>query len=69
MTPLVAMQMKITVHPGPNAQFGGFHDGFRKLAYQSPTSVNRPPVMATTLTEAIATRMTTPCSENMTLPF
>ncbi len=39
--------MRIAVQIGPNAQSGGFQDGFFSPSYQGPISVSTPPAMAT----------------------
>jgi hypothetical protein len=54
-TPDQAARAKMTIQTGPKTQFGGFHGGLRRSAYQEPTVVVQPPTARTTITVTLAT--------------
>ena len=54
-TPAQAARPRITVHAGPNSQFGGFQLGLRSAAYQAPTWVVSPPTASSAIVSPAAT--------------
>src|SRR5665213_278231 len=56
-TPDQAAKASMTVQAGPKTQFGGFHCGLRRSAYQEPTVVVQPPTARTRTTVTLATTM------------
>src|ERR1700750_3116663 len=54
-TPEHAARAKMTVQAGPKTQFGGFHCGLRRDAYQVPTVVVQPPTARTRIAVTLAT--------------
>ena len=56
-TPDQAASANMTVQAGPKTQFGGFHCGLRRSAYQVPTVVVQPPTARTKITVALAITM------------